>query len=278
MTNALRALSRRLGIATLVVVVSVVMLYPIIWMIAASFEHADEIYHVPPRLVPLRPTLENFRIVWTQVGLLGHMFLNSVLVAGSITLIQIVLCSIAGYVFARLKFPGRNVLFAAVVGSLMVPAFLTVIPNYVILRDLGLLDTRKGLVLLSAFGAFGILLYRQFFLTLPRELDDAARVDGCNPLQSYLFVHLPLARSVIAVHAVLTFNAAWGDFFGPLIFIKTQDRMTLPLGISLIQGRYQQQGPGALVATLVLALLPVALVFLIARRHLVAAFATTGVK
>ena len=267
-----------IGSIALVLVVGVVMLFPFVWMIAGSFKEVAELFRIPPTIVPEHPTIDNYEIVAGKAPVLGRMYINSLLVAGSIAGIQAITCSAAAFAFAKLRFPGRNTLFVIFMTALMVPVQLTIIPNFVIMRELHLINSPVSLVLLGAFSAFGIFLMRQFFLAIPIELDDAARIDGCNPLQSFWHVHLPLIKPVLAVNTILAFNAAWGDFFTPLIFLKTLDQMTLPLGISLIQGVYSQQSPAVLIATLVVTIIPVVVVFLFARRRLIEGIATTGLK
>lgn len=262
----------------LLTITCIIMIYPFVWMISASFKSVSEMYQIPPTIIPLAPTLDNYRVVMEKFGLLANMYKNSLFIATTITLLQIITCSAAGFVFARMRFSGKNLIFNLFMASMMIPGFLTIIPNFIIMRNLHLINNQWSLILLGTFSAFGIFFYRQFFLTLPLELHEAARIDGCNFFQSFLFIHLPLARSVIAVQAILTFNGAWGDFFGPLIFLKSLEKMTLPLGISLIQGVYSQQSPAVLVATLVVAIIPVIIVYMFAREHLIAGIATTGMK
>lgn len=193
-----------------------------------------------------------------------------------VTVTQMVLSK--KWVFAKLRFPGKNFIFITFMAAMMVPAQLTIIPNYFIVKALGLMDSLGSLIALGAFSAFAIFLIRQFFMSLPLELDDAAKIDGCGYFRSYLLIHFPLAKSVLSVNAILCFNGAWGDFFNPLIFLKSIQNMTLPLGLSMLQGMYSQQSPAVNVATMVVALIPVLIVFLIGRKRLIAGVATTGMK
>lgn len=263
-------------VVTLVIVT--VMLYPLVWMLSGSFKNANELFQTPPTVIPKQPTLDNYRVVHEQTSLLGKMYLNSILVAGAITVLQAITCSLAAFAFARLAFRGKRVMFGLLMTSLMIPAQLTIIPNFYTMKQLHLIDSRVSLVLLGAYSAFGVFLLRTFFLSVPIELHEAARVDGCGPLRSFWHVHLPLAWPIIAVNSVLAFNTAWGDFFTPLIFLKTLDKMTLPLGISLIQGTYSQTSQPVLVATLVVSIVPVIIVFLFARRRLIQSVARSGIQ
>lgn len=233
---------------------------------------------MPPTLIPAQPTLNNYRVVMEKMDLLGRMFVNSLIVSVSIPVLQIVTCSMAAYAFAKLRFPGKDVIFVIFLASMMIPSQVTIIPVYIIIKNLGLIDSIGSLILLGTFNMFFTFMLRQFFMSLPKELDDAARIDGCGVARSFLMIHMPLARSVIAVNAILTFNGAWGDFFGPLIFLKRMKNMTLPLGISLIQGAYSTQSQTVMIATLVVVILPVLIVFLFGRRHIIDGIATSGLK
>jgi multiple sugar transport system permease protein len=276
-SSLLNAVLRGVAIA-FVTAACLIMIYPLIWMFSASFKQVSEMFRIPPTLIPESPTLHNYEVVFEKMSVLANMYKNSIVVATSITVIQAITCSTAAFAFAKLSFPGKNVLFIFFMSSLMIPVHLTIIPNYVIMKHMRLINSQLSLIVLGSFSAFGIFLFRQYFLTVPQELHDAARIDGCNILQSFWYIHLPLARPIIAVNSILTFNAAWSDFFTPLIFLKSLDKMTLPLGISLIQGVYSQQSPAVMVTTLVVALIPVIIVFLLARRHLIEGITTTGLK
>ncbi len=276
--SGVRRGSRLLWRTVITLIIAAVMLYPFVWMISGSFKTVSELFRSPPTFIPQHATLENYRVVNQQTSLLGRMYLNSLIIAGSITVLQAVTCSLAAFAFARLQFRGRKVMFGLLMTSLMIPAQLTIIPNFFTMKQLHLIDSRLSLILLGAYSAFGVFLMRTYFMSIPIELHEAARVDGCGAFRSFWHVHLPLAWPIIAVNSVLAFNTAWGDFFTPLIFLKSLDNMTLPLGISLIQGTYSQTSQSVLVATLVVSILPVIVVFLIARRRLIQSVATSGIR
>lgn len=261
-----------------VLVVASSTLYPFLWMLSGSFKPAADLFGSPAELVPNHPTLANYGVVAEDGGVLGRMFLNSLFIATSITVLQSLFCAMAAFAFAKLRFRGSSALFVLFMTALMVPVQLTIIPNFFTLGKAGLIDTPWALIVLDVFSAFGVFLLRQFFMTVPKELHEAALIDGGGPWRSFWSIHLPLARPILAVNAILTFNAAWGDFFKPLVFLKSLDHMTLPLGISLIQGLYSQQGPTVMLATLVVAVVPVVIVFLVARKQLIHGLAYTGVK
>lgn len=268
----------KLFLAVFLAVGTIIMIYPFVWMVSASFKNVAEMYQIPPTIIPREPTLGNYKIVFEQIGLLAGMYRNSLIVCTCITVLQTLVASSAAFAFAKLEFPGKNFIFILFMAAMMVPGQLTIIPNYYIIKSLGLMNHPGSLIALGTFSAFAIFLLRQSFLSLPPELNDAAKIDGCGAFRSYLFIHLPLVKSVLAVNAILTFNGAWGDYFNALIFLKKIENMTLPLGLSMLQGMYSTQSPPVTVATMVVALIPVLLVFLIGRRKLIAGVSTTGIK
>lgn len=268
----------KLFLAVFLAVGTIIMIYPFVWMISASFKGVAEMYQIPPTIIPGEPTLGNYKIVFEQIGLLAGMYKNSLIVCTCITVLQTLVASSAAFAFAKMEFPGKNFIFILFMAAMMVPGQLTIIPNYYIIKNLGLMNRLGSLIALGTFSAFAIFLLRQSFLSLPSELNDAAKIDGCGAFRSYLFIHLPLVKSVLAVNAILTFNGAWGDYFNALIFLKKIENMTLPLGLSMLQGMYSTQSPPVTVATMVVALIPVLLVFLIGRRKLIAGVSTTGIK
>ena len=194
------------------------------------------------------------------------MYKNSLIVSTSITVLQTLTASLAAFVFAKMRFPGKNFIFITFMAAMMVPAQLTIIPNYFIVKALGLMDSLGSLIALGAFSAFAIFLIRQFFMSLPLELDDAAKIDGCGYFRSYLLIHFPLAKSVLSVKRDSMLQRCLGRFLQPVDFLKSIQNMTLPLGLSMLQGMYSQQSPAVNVATMVVALIPVLIVFLIGRK------------
>src|SRR5579883_201735 len=211
---------------------------PFLWMVLASVKSLGEIYQMPPSLLPTVFHWENYREVWTTVPF-GIFFRNSSIVAITVTLGQIVTCSMAGYSFARLRFPGRDQIFLSYLGTLMIPFPVLMIPVFILMQDLGLVDTLQGLILPSIFSAWGTFLMRQFMLTFPKELEDAAKIDGCSVFGIYWRIFMPLSMPVIATLGIFTFLAHWNDFLWPLIMISSVDNKTLPLGLAMLQARLQ---------------------------------------
>jgi multiple sugar transport system permease protein len=195
-----------------------------------------------------------------------------------VTLGQLITCSMAGFAFARIRFPFRNALFIILLASLMVPNQATVIPIFVIMRRLGLIDNLLSIILPFLTSAFGVFLLRQFYLTLPQDLIDAAKVDGASIWTIYRQIALPLSGPSLAALAVLTFNSTWNSYFYPLIFLNSWDKMTLPLGITALRGYLGSGNPSVVMAAVTLSILPVLVLFLVGQRWFIAGITQTGLK
>ncbi len=204
--------------------------------------------------------------------------LNSVKVTFFVTLGQLITCSMAGYAFARLRFPFRNALFLLLLASLMVPGQVTIIPVFIIMKQLGLIDNHLSIILPFLTSAFGVFLLRQFFLTLPQDLIDAAKIDGAGPWTTFIRVAIPLAGPSLAALTIITFNGTWNNYFYPLIFLNTWEKMTLPLGITALRGYLASNSASVVMAAVSLAILPVLLIFLIAQNWFIAGITRTGIK
>jgi multiple sugar transport system permease protein len=226
--------ARHLGM----VAVTIAFLFPFFWMVSTALRADREVFEVPPRLLPSRILWHNFVDAWQYLPF-GSFFLNSAFVAGSITIIVLIVSSCAAYAFARLRFPGSGSLFIVYLATLMVPQAVIVIPLFLMMSAIGWTDTFQALIIPMAFSSFGTFLLRQFFLTIPQELEDAARIDGASHLRILLTVFLPLAMPAIGLLALFTFTGQWNSFLWPLIVINGPEHATLPLGLTLFQG---QQG------------------------------------
>lgn len=256
--------------------IAIVMVVPLVWMVVTSLQTLDETRHFPPTLVPSSVEWRNYSEVLQQAPF-GRWFLNTLIVTGASVLGNLLLCSLAGYAFARLRFFGRDVVFLLVLATLMVPFQVIVIPTFLIVRQLGLIDTLGALILPNLAGAFGIFMLRQFFRTLPIELEEAARIDGASRLGVLFKIVLPLSAPALATLAVITFLFTWNDFLWPLITIFDPDNMTLQLGLTTFQGSHQTN-TNLLMAANVMTVLPVLLLFFVAQRYFIRGIATTGLK
>jgi multiple sugar transport system permease protein len=248
-------------------------LFPILWAMSGSLKTAGEV--TMPTLFPAHPQWSNYRDVFAVMPF-WRMFFNSVLYAGCVSIGQVFFCSLAGYAFARLRFRGRDTLFVLYLGTLMVPLTVTVIPQFILMRIAGLTDTPWAMIVPGLFGsAFGTYLMRQFFRTLPDELEEAAILDGCSPWQIYWRILLPHAKPAVMVLAVLTWVNVWNDFLWPLLMIQRNSIATLTLGLVRMQGEYTARWP-VLMAASILILLPLLLVYAVAQRAFIRGIAVTG--
>lgn len=260
-------------------IIFVIMVYPLWWLFTSVFKDADEINRIPPTLLAINPTFENIRIIMDKFDILGNMFVNSLYVAITIPILQTIVCVLAAYAFAKLKFKGSNILFLIFMASMMIPPQLTMLTNFLtITKIFKLMNNLLSLQLLGIFSAFAIFMLRQHFLTMPKELEEAAMIDGCGPIRTFLHVSLPLAKPIIMVNFILCFNAAWGDFFTPMNFLRDTKKMTLSIGMTVINGAYSVQSPGVMVTALAFSTLPSIIVFFIFRKQLIAGISSTGIK
>jgi multiple sugar transport system permease protein len=260
----------------LVVLGALLAMIPFAWEISTAFKTLGESVQAPPVLVPEHANWHNFTTVFENAPF-ARQFANTVVVSVGRVAGQLLLCSVAAYAFARLDFPGRRVLFGLFLSVLMVPSQLFIIPQYRIMQELGWLNTLQALILPGIFSAFGTFMLRQFFLGLPAELDEAAELDGCNPLQKYWLIYLPLARPGLIALGVLTLLWSWNDLLWPLVVNTDPQQMTLSAGLASLKGQYLTDFP-VLMAGAVMATLPMIAVFALLQRHVVEGVATTGAK
>ncbi|GAA2854778.1 carbohydrate ABC transporter permease [Nonomuraea rubra] len=265
MTTKLRALTGY--------VLATITVAPLIWLLVAVLKPADELFQVA---LPSRITLDNLLYVLTQVPI-GRYMLNSAIVSVAVTAIALVLHSMAAYALARLRFPGRQVIFSVIVSTLLVSLPVILVPLFLVVKELGLLDTYAGLILPAIFHAFGIFLLRQYYLSIPRELEEAADLDGCGYFRRWWQVVLPLSRPILASLAVLFFLANWNAFLWPLTATRDPELRMVQVGIATLQGQYGSAWNYILAATVVAAV-PTLIAFVIGQRRLVEAIKTSGLK
>ncbi|MFC4052233.1 carbohydrate ABC transporter permease [Actinomadura syzygii] len=250
---------------------SLLMVVPFVYMLGASVMTRAELNRFPPPLIPLGIDLAGYRGLLTD-SQFPRWFLNSVIVAGVIVLSQMVLCSMAGYAFARLRFTGRKVALVLVIATTLIPFQLTVIPTFLIFNKLHLINTLGALIAPQLASALGVYLMTSFFQNFPRELEEAARIDGCSRFGVFFRVVLPVARPALAALAVITFIYAWNDLFWPMVAISSQENYTVQAGLATFQGQHRADWPQIMAGT-VLTTVPVLVVFLIGQRRFVQALA-----
>jgi multiple sugar transport system permease protein len=261
-----------LGVAALAITA------PFLWIFRGAFSASDaELYRLPPTFGSGNLTVHNFGNVTEQVPYF-RFFLNSIIVSTTITVAQLITCSTAAYAFARLTFRGKGILFAVVIGSLMIPIQVTIVPLFLVMSKVGLTNSLWALILPSIFSAFGIFLLRQHFLALPRELEEAATIDGAGHLRIFARVVLPLSGPSLATLGILCFTYWWNDLLLPLVMINDTDKQTVPVGLILLAGRFSTGSLGTIAAGITMAIVPVLVVFVAAQRYVVQSIASSGLK
>jgi multiple sugar transport system permease protein len=274
-----RARTDRAGLwITLALIIGLlIMVLPFIWGLLGSFKTTAEIRQVPPTWWPLNFTIENFTDLLSRQNF-ARFFFNSAVVAISVTAGNLIFCSMLGYALAKLEFPGKRLLFVLVLGTLMVPGVVTFMPLFVVVSNLGLVNTHAGLILPFLAGAFGVFLMRQFIAGIPDELLDAARVDGAGEYYIFWRIILPLCGAPLATLAILTFLGSWNSFLWPLVAALTEDMYTLPVAVALFSTGQQVSNLGLQLAGAVIVVVPVLIVFIFLQRYFTQGIAMTGIK
>ncbi|MGN6326801.1 carbohydrate ABC transporter permease [Pseudolysinimonas sp.] len=259
------------------VVIGLVMISPLVWLIVQSLTDAPAAFALPPNWLPIPFSVQNFGDVFGLIPF-GRMFLNSLIVSTLVTVGSLITSVLAAYAFSRLSFPGRDRIFVGILSALMVPAQLTIIPVFILMRTFHLVDTLAALIIPGLVNVFAIFFLRQYFNSIPRELDEAARIDGAGHLWILFRMLVPLSGPAISALVILNFQAAWNDYFGPLIFISTPDNMTLPIGLVSLQAG-QGAGPAVVVfAAVTMVVVPVLVLFLVFQRAFIASIAQSGIR
>jgi multiple sugar transport system permease protein len=262
---------------------AVLWLSPIAWVVVTSLKPSEDIIRLPPEWIPWPATGAHYHEVLlgsSRTARIGRAFLNSLVVAlGSVVLV-LTTSALAAYPLARLRFPGRDLIFVLLIGSLMIPNAVLLVPQYVLTQRLGWLSTYQGLIVPEAamLFAFGVFLLRQFFLTMPGELEDAARIDGAGPWQVFSRIVLPLSQPVLAALAIFAFRSAWNDFLWPLIAVNKPEMFPLPVALALLRSAYSSESYGPIMAGAALSALPLLVVFVVANRRIVEGVRLSGLK
>jgi multiple sugar transport system permease protein len=257
---------------------SVIFALPFLWMLSGSLKPLSEIYAFPPRFIPQTIQWTNYIEVWRRLPF--HLFfMNSFLVSTTVTIGVLFTSSLAGYSFARLRFPGRDEIFLVYLSTMMIPFAVLMIPLFILMKELRWVDTLKALIVPGLFSAWGTFLMRQFMLTIPRELEDAALIDGCGYFSTYWRVILPLCKPALATLGIFEFMGSWNAFLWPLIIISSMNKRTLPLGLAAFQAMAAIKTPWHLVmAAAVMSVAPILVVFILGQKYYVRGIVTTGLK
>lgn len=260
----------------LLLLLAVIMLVPFVWMISASLKQNRDIFVIPYEWFTKNPRWQNYVDIWKKIPL-ATFTLNTVKLTLIVTFLQILTSSFAAYAFSKLHFKGRNTLFLCYVATIAVPWQVYMVPQFIFMRRLGLADTHLAIIILQAFSAFGVFMMRQFYQGIPDSLCEAARIDGMSEYRIYLKIMLPLSKPAISTLLIFTFVNTWNDFLGPLIYLTSERKKTLQLGLKMFISQYSAEY-GLIMAASVLSLIPVLIVFLSLQKYFVEGVASSGVK
>ncbi|OYN99414.1 sugar ABC transporter ATP-binding protein [Enemella evansiae] len=261
--------------AVLVLMLAVVMI-PFLWMVSASLKPNSEVFAVPVRWIPQDIQWSNYADIWSRVPMFGYI-LNTTYLAVFITALQVLTGSFAAYGFAKIRFKGRDALFLAYIGTIAIPWQSYMVPQYIMMQKIGLTNTFWSLILLQAFSAFGVFLMRQYYLTIPDELVEAARIDGLNDYGIWARIMLPLSKPALASLALLTFVNTWNDYMGPFIYLSSNRLWTIQLGLQSFIGQYDAEY-GLIMTGSVISIIPILIIFLFGQRYFIQGIATSGMK
>ena len=269
---------RQVGIYALLTVVALLILLPLIWLLSTSLKPARDLFSNTIEWIPKTVTFDNYTKLFAQQQTpVGRWFLNSLAIASLMTVLVLAVDSLAAYAYARMQFPGRNLLFGIMLLTLFLPGFMFIIPNFLTVNFLGLINNWGAVILPGLAGVFGVFFLRQFFEGIPRELEEAAEIDGANRFQIFYRIVLPLSRPALATLGIITFLASWNDFLWPLLVLSDRDIQTLPPGLRTLQSAYTSDY-GLIMAGAVVVAIPVLILYMILQRYIVQSVASTGLK
>ena len=267
----------KICIYAVLVIVTVVMIIPFLWMLSASIKSNREVFIMDPFVwIPEIPKWDNYIKIWTKIPLLKFVE-NTVILTIVVTLLQLLTSSFAAYSFAKLEFKHKNALFMAYVATIAVPWQVYMVPQFIMMRKMGLNDKLLAMICLQAFSAFGVFMMKQFYEGIPNDLCEAARIDGMSEYKIYARIMLPLSKPALSTLTIFTFVNTWNDYLGPLIYLKTESKKTIQLGLKMFIGQYSTEY-GLIIAGSVLSLIPVLIVFLCLQKYFVEGVASTGLK
>ncbi|MBY5533524.1 carbohydrate ABC transporter permease [Rhizobium leguminosarum] len=267
---------RSIAIYAIVIAVTLIMLMPFAWMLSASLKLSRDVFAFPIEWIPSEPQWQNYVDIWTKIPLALFIYNTSKLTI-IVTLLQLLTSSFAAYAFAKLNFPYKNTLFLGYIATIAMPWQVYMVPQFLLMREFGLNNTHLALICLQAFTAFGVFLMRQFYMSIPTELCEAARIDGMNEYQIWARIMLPLSKPALSTLTIFTFVTTWNDFLGPMIYLTKTELKTVQIGLRMFISQYSAEY-GLIMAASVVALIPVLVVFLSLQRFFVEGIASTGLK
>ena len=257
-------------------VIGLTMLVPFFWTLSSSLKYDREIFEYPIKWIPEVLRWSNYEEVWTRVNFLTY-YLNTIKLSLIVTIGQGVTCSLAAYSFAKMDYPGRDKIFLCYLATMMVPWHAIMLPQFIIIKNLGFYDSHWSIILMNLFSAFGVFLLRQFMLGIPMELSEAARIDGCGELKIYSQIIMPMCKPGLATLVVFTFNFMWNDYMGPMIYLNTDKLKTIQIGLAAFRTEYGAEY-GLIMAGTVCSLLPMVLIYCVAQKYLIEGIAFSGLK
>jgi multiple sugar transport system permease protein len=262
----------------LLIGIAILVIIPVLWMLSTSFKPKSQWFLPQIHWIPQTFTWENYQNILNNDTLpIVRWFMNSLLLSGSITLLILVIDSLAAYAYARMEFPGRRPLFTLLVATLFLPGIMFLVPNFLTVARLGWLNNYLGVITPALAGVFGVFFMRQFFESLPRELEEAAQIDGASQFQTFFYIALPLAKPALATLGIITFLGAWNDFLWPLLILRDRALLTLPPGLRTLQGAYTSEY-GQMMAGAAITAVPVLILYIILQRYVVESVQTSGLK
>lgn len=272
----LTARNKKILLYVALITISVLMLVPFIWMLSASLKYDKDVFTVPIQWIPNEPRWSNYLEIWTMIPLFTFVR-NTFKLTVIVTILQLFTSSFAAYAFAKLEFKYHKLLFLGYIATIAVPWQVYMVPQFIMMRSFHLNDTHLAIICLQAFSAFGVFLMRQFYMSVPDSLCEAARIDGMSEYQIYAKIMLPLSKPALSTLIIFTFVNTWNDFLGPLIYLTSQEKKTVQIGLRMFIGQYSSEY-GLIMAASVISLIPVLAVFLILQKYFVEGIAATGVK
>ena len=276
-SKSINALIGKIIIYVILLIITVVMIIPFLWMLSASIKSDREVFMMNPFVwIPEVPKWDNYVKIWTKIPMLKFVE-NTVFLTIVVTLLQLLTSSFAAYSFAKLEFKHKNALFLAYIATIAMPWQVYMVPQFIMMRKMGLNDKLLAMICLQAFSAFGVFLMKQFYEGIPSELCEAARIDGMSEYKIYAKIMLPLSKPALSTLTIFTFVNTWNDYLGPLIYLKTENKKTIQLGLKMFIGQYSSEY-GLIMAGSVLSLIPVIIVFLCLQKYFVEGVASTGLK
>ena len=272
-----KAVISKVIVYAILIIIALAMIVPFLWMLSASIKSDREVFQMNPFVwIPETPKWENYTNIWTKIPF-GKFIQNTVFLTVVVTCLQLLTSSFAAYAFGKLEFKHKNLLFMSYLSTIAMPWQVYMVPQFIMMRKMGLNDKLLAIICLQAFSAFGVFMMKQFYEGIPYELCEAARIDGMSEYKIYSHIMLPLSKPALSTLTIFTFVATWNDYLGPLIYLKTQEKKTIQLGLKMFIGQYSSDY-GLIMAGSVISLVPVLVVFMILQKYFVEGVASTGLK